>query len=322
MKYNLNIPKFVFALTYICFLIFLSPTLAASGWSGSEANPYKVDYNYPVRKGIKPKSQVTETPQDLSDNDYVPINRAVLNELNVDLTLTPESTDIIGDSIDLNTGAISFNQVDVAIPGNFSINVAIQRRYFDANFTYRNTAEFGDWGLSIPAVHNTLFYSGGKLQNFWGAGKECSASSQQKPSPYMFRGELIEATQFWSGVSIKNTVSDEKLLASLNAGIGQVYTTKSNWKVSCYQRADGSGEGFKATTPQGVTYFFDVPHMVRAQMPDYPQAPLYQVFCGHPKLQIAMATAFNLDIKNVNLQRVSCQTISSVLLLPTGAALL
>lgn len=284
MRNHLNLLNFVFSQTYICFFLLLSPNVAANGWSVSEANPYQIDYSNPIRKGIRPNSQDTVTPRLLDDGDYIPINRSILNELNVNLALTPESTDIIGDAIDLNTGAVSFNQIDISIPGNFPISVAVQRRYYDANFTHRNTAEFGDWGLAIPAIHNTLFYSGGKLQNFWGVGKECSTSTQQKPSPYMFRGDLIEATQFWGGVSIKNVASDEKLIAAVNSGADQIYTTKSNWKVSCYQRVDGSGEGFKATTPQGITYFFDVPHMVRAQLPDYPQAPLYQVFLRASKI--------------------------------------
>jgi RHS repeat-associated protein len=277
-------------------LIIMASQVSASDWGTSVANPYQVETdtelngnpNDPVRLNAAPQA-VGDEPED----GFKPINRAILDELNVNFDITPETTDLIGESVDLNSGSLSFQMSDIQIPGNFPIEVGIRRRYHDANFTHRNTAEFGDWGLSIPTIHNTLFLSGGKLQNFWGLGKECSASQQQEPSPVMVRGSFIESRQFWSGVSLNTENSDEKLLASFDSTSNQVYTTKGNWKISCYDRADGTGEGFKAVSPQGVTYFLDVPHMVRSEMPDYPQAQLYQVFLRASKISDRFGNTVN-----------------------------
>ena len=247
-------------------LFFACVVHAESGdWADSIADPYRIEYH---------NANSPDAPQDPPEGK--PIHRAVLNELEVNFELTPETTDLIGESVDLNSGALSFQMTDIQIPGNFPAEVAIRRRHHDKNFTHRNTAEFGDWGLSVPAIHNTLFYSGGKLLGFWGRGKECSPSGQQMPPAYMYRGQVIEAFQYWNGITLNVGHSAEKLIAATAAE--RVYTTKSNWRISCYPRTDGSGEGFKATSPDGTIYYFDVPHMVRASMLDYPQAQLYQVF--------------------------------------------
>lgn len=234
-------------------------------WALSIADPYRIEFhhtNNPVVEEDLPEGQ--------------PIHRAVLNELNVKFDMTPETTDLVGESVDLSSGALTFQMSDVQIPGNFPAEVAIRRRYHDKNFTHRNTAEFGDWGLSIPAIHNTLFYVGGALHGFWGQGKECSASGQQMPPSYMYRGQQIEAFQYWNGITLNVGTSAEKLLE-----VGRpdfMYNTKSNWKITCFVRSSGMGEGFRAMSPDGLTYDFDVPHMVRAEMLSYPQAQLYQVF--------------------------------------------
>ncbi|WP_306523865.1 RHS repeat domain-containing protein [Rheinheimera sp.] len=234
-------------------------------WAASIADPYRIEFH---------NANSPDTEEDPPEDQ--PIHRAVLNELNVKFELTPETTDLVGESVDLSSGALSFQMTDMQIPGNFPAEVAIRRRHHDKNFTHRNTAEFGDWGLSVPAIHNTLFYVGGVLQGFWGRGKECSASSQQMPPAYMYQGSLIEAFQYWNGVTLNVGSSAEKLIAATSADA--VYTTKSNWRISCYPRTSGIGEGFKATSPDGTIYYFEVPHMVRAAMWSYPQAHLYQVF--------------------------------------------
>ncbi|MCT6698030.1 RHS repeat domain-containing protein [Rheinheimera sp. 4Y26] len=234
-------------------------------WAQSVADPYRIEYHNTNRP-----SAGEDNPGDQ------PIHRAVLNELNVKFDITPETTELVGESVDLSSGALTFQMTDVQIPGNFPAEVAIRRRYHDTNFTHRNTAEFGDWGLSIPAIHNTLFYSGGALQGFWGRGKECSASGQQTPPAFMHRGQLIEAFQYWNGITLNVGTNAEKLLK-----VGRpdfIYNTKSNWRVTCFTRSSGVGEGFRAMSPDGLTYDFDVPHMVRAKMPSYPLAHLYQVF--------------------------------------------
>jgi RHS repeat-associated protein len=271
----------------------------------SVANPY--NYPEPEENGV-PRAGA---PGD-GGGAAPAINRAVLNDMTVSFEITPETTDLMGESVDLNSGSVSFAATDVSIPGNFDIPVEISRRFHDGNFTFRNTAEFGDWGLELPSIHNTLFYSNAKLQGPWGNGAECSASQQQTPPAYSSSGSIIQADQYWSGLSLNVGGQTEKLLTSTDGS--SVYTTKNNWKISCYTRT-GGGEGFKAISPNGISYYLDVPHMVRGFMPSYPLAPLYQAYMRVSRIEDRFGNWVNFQyatrVINTNLQSNNLTKITS-----------
>ena len=252
--------------------------------SVSEANPYNFNTSF------SPQTLKTEAVSQAAAGDggdtaaFRPINVPLLENSKVNFELTAESTELLGDAIDLNSGSVSFAATDVSIPGNFAINVALSRRHHDVNTTYRNTAEFGDWGLDLPSIQTRLVKTSA---GFWGSGKECSANYQQEPPAVYYSGKVLLAPAYWGGVNLSLGSSQEKLLTNIDNTLSQegvAYYTASNIKISCYTRADGRGEGFKAVSPDGTSYYFDVPHQVRAFMPSYPQLPVYNYFMRISKI--------------------------------------
>ncbi len=63
-----------------------------------------------------------------------------------DSRLTMLDNTLMGDSVDPDTGGLNFSHVDVSIPGNFGLEVAV-RRNLSQGWKYHNSvsAEFGDW---------------------------------------------------------------------------------------------------------------------------------------------------------------------------------
>ncbi len=271
----------------ICLLPLLGGCFAATAAIGStsEANPYNYP-TYAVSKTAKSGVVAQAVGEGGGDDtaSFQPINVPLLENSKVNFELTAESTELLGDAIDLNSGSVSFTATDVSIPGNFAINVALSRRHHDVNTTYRNTAEFGDWGLDLPSIQTRLVKTSA---GFWGSGKECSANYQQEPPAVYYAGKVLLAPAYWGGVNLSLGSSQEKLLTNIDNTLSQdgvAYYTESNIKISCYTRADGRGEGFKAVSPDGTSYYFDVPHQVRAFMPSYPQLPVYNYFMRISKI--------------------------------------
>jgi len=157
-------------------------------------------------------------------------------------SITPETTDLLGEQIDLNTGALSFSQVDAQINGNSSIPVQISRVMKGNSFSYYNNQDFGDWALDIPHIRTTSVQSG-RIAGTWGEGKECSG----EPDNEALFG--VAASEYYNGehIHVPGIISENILYKGKK-------TTKSNWKITCIKQ--GSGEAFSATSPQGHTYTF------------------------------------------------------------------
>ena len=56
-----------------------------------------------------------------------PMDVNILERLKVSPTITPETTDLLGELIDLNSGSISFKHTDISLPGNSALDVAVRR---------------------------------------------------------------------------------------------------------------------------------------------------------------------------------------------------
>ncbi|QHJ14007.1 tRNA(Glu)-specific nuclease WapA (plasmid) [Paraglaciecola mesophila] len=84
-----------------------------------------------------------------------------------DSRLKPLDFNLMGDSIDISSGAISFSITDVSLPGNSELEVAFRRRANEAQVSH-NPRESGrrvyqplaDWTLDIPSVSTFRFRSG------------------------------------------------------------------------------------------------------------------------------------------------------------------
>ena len=106
----------------------------------------------------------------------VAVDVEYIKRQNVDERLQSYGLDLLGDKVDLNTGALSFGHTDVSIPGNSDLEVAIHRTrtqgfrfpHKDAasndslkkTYTYDNRARasspFSDWTLEVPNISIVL----------------------------------------------------------------------------------------------------------------------------------------------------------------------
>jgi len=183
-----------------------------------------------------------------------------LNKLKTTDSITPHTTELFGERIDLNTGSISFSHVDVSLPGNNNIEVAVRRTFRGTKFTWADELEFADWQLDIPYIHTIQSLSSSGYSGSWAKGKECSGYLEPRLVSYL--GTTYDAQQYWTGDTLHvPSKVDEKLL--INDGViapgsyGKV--TMSNWRVSCGSRTENGqpvGETFIVSSPDGLTYTF------------------------------------------------------------------
>ncbi len=190
--------------------------------------------------------------------------------------LRAHDENLLGDNIDLHTGRLSFEHVDVSIPGNSHLPVEIRRRLnpsqsgLDGGFS---SNEFGDWQLATPMIstkilfteyYNAKFYDG----QAWGKNR-CTQPLKNAIPPAMYAMNHLGATtptypeQYSDGVliDIPGRVSGQILdKTGASAWPSQAdKVTASGWYLTCIINIDGNGtEGFMAHAPNGDTYRFDV----------------------------------------------------------------
>ncbi|NQY64480.1 MAG: hypothetical protein HRT38_12225 [Alteromonadaceae bacterium] len=186
------------------------------------------------------------------------VNKDVLAKLNINETITAETTDLMGERIDLNTGALTFSQTDVSLPGNNNLSVAIHRTFKGGNYDYFNTVDMHDWMLDLPYIHTTLLKNKKRYSGDWGLGNECSGDLD--PGSITHRGTTHESTEYWNGDTLNIPGRLHEKLLSNNGYLADSSSfpkvTKSNWRVACAKRADGLGEKFIVQAPNGDNYTF------------------------------------------------------------------
>ncbi|WP_157509069.1 RHS repeat domain-containing protein [Ferrimonas futtsuensis] len=185
------------------------------------------------------------------------------NDIKADIpTLT---TSLLGDKIDYFSGSISFEQVDVSIPGNFDIPVNITRTLGDPDGWHRGTREFGNWSLSIPHISSTYITdkSGNYKTAYWPNGKACRSQLNSNPKFSAQSGSFgtilwsysADGDNYWSGDSLSIPGHGSvKFTEKVGDSTHKRYN-KNNWPVSCYDTPAGH-EGFIVTTDNGNTYTF------------------------------------------------------------------
>ncbi len=162
-----------------------------------------------------------------------------------------------GEAINLSNGAVKFSRIDGSILGNSNLEVAYKISY-NTNFP-----KFIGWTEDIPRIE--LYYGqgfgatsfrGNTMPDGWSSGHYCSGS-QLRPS-----GTPIHSRSFDTATSlIIPGVSEQPLLknnGSLDLSTSSYpYVTKDGWRLSCYTSSITHKEGFKATSINGDTYFFE-----------------------------------------------------------------
>ncbi|KFZ27786.1 hypothetical protein IDAT_12800 [Pseudidiomarina atlantica] len=181
-------------------------------------------------------------------NDVKNMVELALSRMKVNEQITPETTGLFGDRVDLNTGSISFQNVDVSLIGNSRIPVEIRRTYRGSRNNRGNNSGFGDWTLDIPSITTTtLEYRPGLLSHKPGCVGELS------PSYVDTQFATVGPVQYWSGdfLDIPGVVNQRLLQGDASAPSRYA----DNWDISCIP---GNFNGFIARSPDGVTYTFDV----------------------------------------------------------------
>ncbi|MEO1965565.1 RHS repeat-associated core domain-containing protein [Hyphomonas sp.] len=166
--------------------------------------------------------------------------------------LTAFGDDMFGDQIDPNTGALSFTQTDVSIPGNSVLPVALVRRRSQGRlYNIFTDAEFGDWEYVVPRMK--VLTAG---TNTWN-GNRCSASfSSQFPNVSHPGSGFQHSYTYSNGITVEVGGSSDQLLEAPQGSQwpgGATHVTKNNWYFTCAN----NGTTFLGYDPNGNEYRFD-----------------------------------------------------------------
>ena len=215
-----------------------------------------------------------------SASQQTPVNIEYLEREDIDSRLTAYDNNLLGDSLDLKTGTLSFDHTDVSIPGNFGLEVAIRRtRGADYAYETSNASHFGDWALEVP--HITMIVEAGTLRGAAQIGVPpdhasdlceefvtypvsvlppdadlgLSQGTNENPNPF-----VLSAYEYSNGLNLKIPGAGSQQLLTNPQGItwpkDTKFVTTSHWAVKCITRGDGES-GFEATAPNGTVYTFD-----------------------------------------------------------------
>lgn len=170
---------------------------------------------------------------------------------------------LLGDSINLSTGGIQFDQVDVSLPGNSRLPVEI-RRHLDPSRAI--SGDFGDWKLAIPTISTKILTDEWFANTRWGKIRCSNSLVSAIPNatwPTHNGGGPITPPYYSDGVILNvpgrtNTpLLDKTVSAGWPAAASKV--TADNWYLTCLSNIDGAGtEGFVAVAPNGDRYTFNV----------------------------------------------------------------
>lgn len=178
--------------------------------------------------------------------------------MNIQTGVTEHTTELLGDRVNGGTGALTFSNTDISIPGNFSIPVTLRRSFKGILYAHYNPLDVGDWMIDIPHVYTTLVRNRTRYSGEWGQGRECSGSLN--PGEIAYFGDTYMNYDYWNG-DVLNVPgrTNERLLENLGKYASQAdypKVTQSGWRISCADNASTGGERFIAQAPNGDTYTF------------------------------------------------------------------
>lgn len=175
-----------------------------------------------------------------------------------------------GDQTSLYNGTVTFSNADISVPGNSQLPVELRRAFAVEDRRETNGlgatgkfGGFGDWDLDIPNLHGTFAQTTG-WQTSSGSDPNARCSNPGLPA---FTSGSFNVYDIWDTYAMHVPgAGDQQLLINDVAGTPQPtnatthpWITKDFWVLSCKATtANGyPGQGFIATSPQGVRYTFD-----------------------------------------------------------------
>lgn len=185
--------------------------------------------------------------------------------------VTQFGPDLFGESVNLYTGALEFTHTDVSLRGNNKLPVAIGRRLRVDSKVLGGRA-FGKWELDIPHMHGVFSQAVGWLGS--GSNRALRCAQYSKPPPA--RGTLTsdwEPEEFWNGNYLYVPgAGDQRVLRRNDSTVAMTglslqaapAMTSKFWAISCVPTLDSDttagksqGDGFVATSPDGIRYTFN-----------------------------------------------------------------
>jgi RHS repeat-associated protein len=232
-----------------------------NGHANAELRNSVVDYHDRGRNAaFRPVKFSSANPKTIVETEMEHSRKNILKQFNVSYEITAETTDLMGEQIDLNTGALSFKQTDIQVPGNFAIPVAITRITGTADVEYSANRLLGDWSLELPYVSTTMAsIDGNTFTGSWAANKACSGPLNPGTEP-SYEASTLTVQDYWSGDNLYIPGQGSATLLYKDAATPR--TTNKNWRIECFTTPSGS-EGFRVTTNDGTKYTFDKLRLVR-----------------------------------------------------------
>ncbi|TYT26163.1 hypothetical protein FZO89_07760 [Luteimonas viscosa] len=195
-----------------------------------------------------------------------------------------------GDQHGLESGSLTFNVVDVDIPGNSKLSVEFRRilvatdpvkQFNSFSYGYPQT-RLGDWAIGLPKIEATYSATAGWITSDTAQPtKNCSITQAwlMEPPPGEPYPDAFRAHMFWNPPTVHYPDGSSGLLVYNSAGMplpssGGPYrwVTTSHDAASCIttlknrntsapagspERIFGQGEGYLVVRPDGTKYWFD-----------------------------------------------------------------
>lgn len=197
---------------------------------------------------------------------YVSPEKDVLKRLS-DKPENVLDTDVIGDQVNYQTGALSFRQVDIDLPGQ-GPNITISRTFDVASTTawnWRHDLAFAEWDMEVPSVTTNSTANDWKVVGS-SPNSRCTqfgpaASVGSYTAHYWWRGAHLNIPGVGRQELMQRAPANNVIPTVAIGGVTQTFNivTKNHWAVTCLAALkDGvAGEGFLAVSPQGTKYWFD-----------------------------------------------------------------
>lgn len=213
----------------------------------------------------------------------VQVNDDVSRNVHNARSIAPLDNDLFGEQVSGYTGITQFHVVDLSIPGNNSLEVAVSRT-FDVHDRARTTGYYGglmgEWDLDIPHLSGifktsvTPGVSGWQVSTSGNPNQRCSVdrTNFMTATPPVAIGTnaplgAFSSAEYWYGneLHVPGKGSERMMvLAPSNPnrpadGSEYYWATNGQWMFSCLpQTANGiAGEAFLAVSPDGTKYKFD-----------------------------------------------------------------
>ena len=163
---------------------------------------------------------------------------------------------LLGDRVDLATGGLSFEHVDVVLPGNSGLDVSIRRRRTQGETYLANSHEFADWEVVTPRI--SMYVAG---NNSWRSDR---CNGPHLPPTFSFFGEIVEPHEYWNGIKFSGPGVGSRTVLDRYGGdqwkSGAAGVSADYWVFECISdigSANGGGQGFIAVAPNGDRYRLD-----------------------------------------------------------------